>query len=358
MASIDTTNDALLAEQEKFLTAIRSHSGGVTLRDLPASLTSSPLIVDVINALIRSRRLEMSGDPKNPRYNFVDALRASTLRGILTDQETQAVYSKIEEAGDVGIWTKDIRTRTNLMKQRVDKILKKLTASGLIKSVRSITHKNKRLYMLAHIEPNRDITGGPWYTDTDFDSEFVGLVRKLILFILKNHDGKGLQAAKKRKAEVMEAEAYTDAMSAEDIEKVLREDKYQKACKVKLDTSNVLEILQTLYYDGEIEPVVPTNMLGAGGLPRDFVDRTDCKFRTRAKQFGMDKHDLSIAPCGRCNLILECSEHGKVSPYTCKYMVRWLEIGLTSDEREQLESERQSSALEAGHPTVVHDLSW
>lgn len=332
-------DEPLTAMEAKFLEEIERHPHGAKMEDLPAELRHTPSVVDVINKLIQLRRLEMCGDMRNPTYNYVDAFRSKKLREVLTDQEIQAVYSKIEESGDVGIWTRDIRTRTNLMKQRVDKILKKLLSSNLVKAVKSITHKTRRLYMLSHLEPNRDITGGPWYTDTDFDSEFVEMVRKIVRHIFSNSAGE------------------IDSMNATDIEKILSQDKYQRACKVKLETENVLEILQTLYYDGEIEPVVEyasQEELGAA------LKRTDCKFRARAKPFGMEMHmDLSCAPCGRCNLSLQCTEHGKVSPYTCQYMTRWLQIGVTAEQERQLLDEHQNglATSEGPEPPVV-DMTW
>lgn len=34
----------------------------------------------------------------------------------------------------------------------------------------------KKVYMLYSLEPDRSVTGGSWYTEQDFDSEFVDLI--------------------------------------------------------------------------------------------------------------------------------------------------------------------------------------
>jgi hypothetical protein len=34
----------------------------------------------------------------------------------------------------------------------------------------------KKVYMLYNLEPDRSVTGGSWYTEQDFDSEFVDLI--------------------------------------------------------------------------------------------------------------------------------------------------------------------------------------
>ena len=45
-----------------------------------------------------------------------------------------------------------------------------------IKTVQSVREPRKKLYMLYSTEPHRSITGGTWYSDTDFDAEFVNLI--------------------------------------------------------------------------------------------------------------------------------------------------------------------------------------
>ena len=61
-----------------------------------------------------------------------------------------------------GIWTKDLKTRTNLQQPQVTKILKNLDARGLVKSVKGVTHPTRKMYMLAELEPARELTGGSW----------------------------------------------------------------------------------------------------------------------------------------------------------------------------------------------------
>ena len=46
--------------------------------------------------------------------------------------------------------------------------------------------------MLSHLEPSSAITGGPWYTDNELDTEFIkqlmdaclGFIRKMVSFFL------------------------------------------------------------------------------------------------------------------------------------------------------------------------------
>lgn len=70
------------------------------------------------------------------------------------DDVDYRVYCAIEQAGNVGIWTADIRKFTGLLIHQVQKAIKMLAEEkGLIKPVKDIHHKNRKLYMLAEIDP-------------------------------------------------------------------------------------------------------------------------------------------------------------------------------------------------------------
>lgn len=53
-------------------------------------------------------------------------------------------------------------------------------------------YPTRKIYMLSHLEPSSAITGGPWYTDNELDTEFIkqlmdaclGFIRKMVSFFL------------------------------------------------------------------------------------------------------------------------------------------------------------------------------
>lgn len=61
-----------------------------------------------------------------------------------------------------GIWTRDIKMKTNLGQPQVNKIIKTLEGRTLIKAVKNVNNPSKKLYMLAELEPSTDLTGGAW----------------------------------------------------------------------------------------------------------------------------------------------------------------------------------------------------
>ena len=50
----------------------------------------------------------------------------------------------------------------------------------LIKSVKSIHQKTKKIWMLYDLTPSTALTGGPWYTDNEFEHEFVNEIARLV----------------------------------------------------------------------------------------------------------------------------------------------------------------------------------
>ena len=72
------------------------------------------------------------------------------------------VYQKIQQAGNTGIWTRDIRFNANLPMPKLQKILKTLETRHLVKLVKSSTSGTKRIYMLYELMPSEELTGGQW----------------------------------------------------------------------------------------------------------------------------------------------------------------------------------------------------
>jgi len=163
-------------------------------------------------------------------YGLVEENVASNFKGL--DVSARLVYQVVKTAGNMGIWTKDIRFQTNIQQQALNKIFKQLESRKLIKPVKSVTNKSKKLYMLYDVKPAKEITGGPWYDgDMEFDHEFINELRKFILLcVRKMNKGKGTTLA---------------AIS----EKI----KQAQISRVPLDLENVQQVVQTLAFDYLIE---------------------------------------------------------------------------------------------------------
>lgn len=70
-------------------------------------------------------------------YKYKDLAKASSTKGL--DCEEKIVYKVIEEAGNKGIWIRDIRYKSNLNMTQLNKVLKSLEAKKSIKAVKSVS---------------------------------------------------------------------------------------------------------------------------------------------------------------------------------------------------------------------------
>lgn len=62
------------------------------------------------------------------------------------DSEEKVVFDIIKEAGNMGIWIRDIRTQSNLLMTQLNKILKSLEGKKLIKAVKSVSVRQSFIY--------------------------------------------------------------------------------------------------------------------------------------------------------------------------------------------------------------------
>ncbi|KAH9894365.1 RNA polymerase Rpc34 subunit-domain-containing protein [Cubamyces lactineus] len=78
------------------------------------------------------------------------------------------------------------KVKTQLHQTIVDKCLKSLTQKQLVKTVTDVWHSTRKIYMHFSIEPSVEMTGGPWYTDKELDTEFFKLLSDVCLKIVRD----------------------------------------------------------------------------------------------------------------------------------------------------------------------------
>ncbi|KAF9999496.1 34-kDa subunit of RNA polymerase III (C), partial [Modicella reniformis] len=106
--------------------------------------------------------------------------RAGALYG-----EEQVVYNTIRSSGNEGIWTKHLKSKTNLHEAVIKRCLRALEQKALVKAIKSVKHPTRKLYMLMELTPSVEVTGGPWFTDQELDVDFVEqLTNQCYKFIL------------------------------------------------------------------------------------------------------------------------------------------------------------------------------
>mmetsp|Transcript_25820 Transcript_25820/g.31836 ORF Transcript_25820/g.31836 Transcript_25820/m.31836 type:complete len:340 (+) Transcript_25820:108-1127(+) len=209
------------------------YKNGITNTQLKATFPGDLYLrlVPTINSLTREERLNMSKGPSGElMYKLLNEEIASKFAGL--DLQTRMVYQVIETSGNKGIWTRDIRTKSNIQQQALNKIFKTLEARKLIKPVKAVNAKSQKRYMLYDLTPSKEVTGGPWYTaELEFDHEFISEMRKFIMHLCRRLNG-GKGVTLKQIAEKM---------------------KMANVSRVELKLQEVQQLMQTLAFDYMIE---------------------------------------------------------------------------------------------------------
>ena len=158
---------------------IETRPNGVTEDDLLVKFSKYNVdtVKFLLQELIESQKLELK--QKNGKVIYV-------VKFIDQSNYENLILSLLEKSGPKGLWIKDIRIKANIPYNFLVKILKKLEQEQLIKSVKGI-NTNKKTYILYDIEPDKEVTGGIWFTNNDVDLSFVNNLMEIIYqYILKH----------------------------------------------------------------------------------------------------------------------------------------------------------------------------
>mmetsp|Transcript_13338 Transcript_13338/g.49900 ORF Transcript_13338/g.49900 Transcript_13338/m.49900 type:complete len:305 (+) Transcript_13338:325-1239(+) len=290
------------------------HPEGIPDNDLASTIGHIPVgeRAIAINSLLSQRKLQIFRDGDVLVYKTVKQDEAVKFKGLAS--EDLLVYQIIQQSGNTGIWTKELKQKSNLPQTQISKIFKSLEARKLIKAVKHVALQNRKVYMLYELEPSSEITGGAWYTEHEYDATFIHVLREqCVKFILS----KG-------------AVTLTDVCDFV---------KQTKLSHVDLGPEEVLQIVNTLVYDGkvdaheEIEHRDGANggdfddergeAIGGSDDDLDYMENVIVVYRPASLPIP-ESSAFTAVPCGVCPVFNECAPGGLVSPETCAYMKDWL----------------------------------
>ena len=226
---LTTPIEKLRQEFIDFFSKPEYHQNGISNLQLKAKFPGEQYIhlVPIINALTKESRLIMSKTGDELHYKLVNEETASKFAGL--DVEAHLVYQVLEESGNTGIWTYNLRLKTNIASSALKKILNNLELRKLIKQVQG--KSKKKCYMLYDLKPSDEVTGGPWYTENEFDHEFISELRMFIMHCVRRLNG-GKGVTMKEISEKM---------------------KTANVSRVQLNTKEIQQLIQTLAFEYMIE---------------------------------------------------------------------------------------------------------
>lgn len=282
---------------------------GVQGTDLENELSNidAAQLAKAINRLLSTEQITMFKKGNVLIYRLKDPEASKNVKG--ADNEEKLIYQIIEESGNKGIWIRDIRFKSNLVLTQVNKILKSLESKKLIKAIKAVGASKKKVYMVYNLEPDRSITGGSWYSDQDFESEFVEILNQQCYNFLRQKAAN----AKQTTLDPISQRNMTYASSRE----IWNYISQLGISKVQLSLEDIETILDTLIYDSKVEKSVLSD--------RSSTDGSGLVNVYRALEPLMKPSGLVRSPCSVCPLINSCKIGGVISPTNCQYLKDWLD---------------------------------
>lgn len=297
---MENTEEVTEKIKNKLLEEAKTQPAGISNKDISKLFPDIPLkqVTVVINKCLKNGTLELFQTKENLYYKYKEPSKSSVNLG--ADSEEKVVFKIIEEAGNKGIWIRDIRIKSNINPTQLNKVLKSLETKKIIKAVKSVTASKKKVYMLYDLEPDTSVTGGAWYQDQDFESEFVDVLSQQChrYLVQKLEDAIKLGGGPL----LIRNRSYA---TANDVNKFISE---LGISKVKLSIEDIESILYTVVLDNNAERILATN--------GSYLYRAINKF--------LPPTGLVKTMCGVCPIINRCADTGSINAQACTYLKDWL----------------------------------
>uniref|UniRef100_V5EPR6 RNA polymerase III subunit C6 n=1 Tax=Kalmanozyma brasiliensis (strain GHG001) TaxID=1365824 RepID=V5EPR6_KALBG len=244
--------------------AAQSAPGGIITQDQISEQFKHEQIDDrlqAINGLLRKNLF--TAQSLQGTIQFAATARAeASIMGKLDENETM-VYSHIKDARNDGIWTKQLKNRTNLHQTIINRCLKSLEQKQLVKAVKSVKYPTRKIYMLFGLTPSIELSGGPWYTDNELDTGFINELSMAILNFIRSKS-----FPKNGQSRALFPTSHTSQLpSAKAIHSYLRN---AELTETQLEVEHVVSLLDILVYDEQIEKIPVLSLNGGGGGINEF----------------------------------------------------------------------------------------
>ncbi|KAH9908233.1 RNA polymerase Rpc34 subunit-domain-containing protein [Fomitopsis serialis] len=185
MSSAAASRKPNVQEQKIHQAALADPRKSITPKECEALVPDSKARMDAINFLLATGLLKAMKDTKGNVLFRAVMKKEMEVKKDMSGEESM-VLSHIQASGNEGIWTKHLKAKTELHQTVIDRCLKSLTQKQLIKAAKSVEFPTRKMYMLYHLDPSVKMTGGPWYTDNELDTEFIKLLCSACLRFIRD----------------------------------------------------------------------------------------------------------------------------------------------------------------------------
>jgi len=281
-------------------------------------------------------------------------------------QESLMLYTQIESSHNNGIWRRTLVDKTRMHESVITKGIKELISKTLIKEIKLAKYPAKRVYMLSHLEPSSQDSGGNFFNDGEMDVGMVEVIGDIIVNEiqkygwteeeiqtitrkeLKRKRTSGSTVDDSRLSEfrhsyskgnnprvlIPKSSTYEGYLSAGPLLEKVEEFGILKN-SVSLGKGDIQQLLDQLEYDGQVQKMgsrlkeKPTyrSVRRTWEPIQDTSDQDPSeKVQSPTRNFLGPGNGLTHTPCGVCPVFKSCKPGGVVSPETCEYFDAWLEF--------------------------------
>ncbi len=160
--------------------------------------------------------------------------------------------------------------------------------------------------MLFELTPDPTITGGAWYSDNEFEAEFVRVLNEQCARLFDER----LEESREKYPHDPFLQRTHSLISSTEVASFINE---MGIATVSLTVGDIELILDTLIYDRKIEKI--STMIKETGTKSNLY-RSIKPFITSAP--------IVRNPCGICPVFNDCHDNGLITPSTCIYLNNWL----------------------------------
>ncbi|KAI0672485.1 RNA polymerase Rpc34 subunit-domain-containing protein [Trametes maxima] len=240
-------------EQKLHQAALADSKKALTQKECEALIPDPGARTAALNFLLGTGLLKAMKDTKGAVSFRAVMKKELDVKKDMSGEEAM-ILSYIQGAANEGIWTKHLKAKTELHQTVIDRCLKSLTQKQLIKAVKSVKFPTRKIYMLAHLEPSVEMTGGPWYTDNELDTEFIKLLCSACLRFIRDRSvpkqkGGDSSSTSDPLYPISAAPSYPTA------QQILAFLSKSRITETQLGVEHVEMLLNVLVLDGEVERV-------------------------------------------------------------------------------------------------------
>eukprot|EP00729_Bicosta_minor_P020869 gene20869-1280_t len=251
-------------------------------------------LMSALNRLLAQGKMEIvqASDGKKLKYIRKDEARTQ-LEAKMDSYEERLVYQQIEDSKSRGIWVKNLREQTGLEQNVIKRLLRKMETKQLIKKVSSVAAPKKPMYMLFEMVPDVSLTGGPWYSGSDFDREFIYQLSEFVVRLSEAKVKKAAAAFSEQPLKRLEASCFT-------AESILADINGSGAFTVELQEKDIVQIISSLVWESKLTVIVTGRQKvsddGSADEPKKYKAHS-----SRIEIVGACEEGPDVTPAETCN---------------------------------------------------------